>query len=171
MLGGAPPGGEVVSSPKSPTTISNAFPFPFSIPEPEPDRLLWSLFSSPASPEAISSLPHLDEQLALIENYFSYCHNQPYSLFHEGDFRERFRTGQLENYLILAVIANSARFADSDSSSRQYRKMASGFADAAWQGIITDCFLGTQKVELASVQTLTLLSIFDFTGSFTGNLG
>jgi hypothetical protein len=130
----------------------------------DPDSLLWNLFPPPPSTYSFCSLPSTDDQLVLVDHYFTYCHNQPYSILREMDFRNQFHEGKLESHLILAVIANSAKFTETNSPYLKYHKMASSFADAAWKAIVSECFLGPQKVEIVTVQTLTLLAIFDFTG-------
>lgn len=127
---------------------------------------LFSLFSLPMPMGKSESLPPYEEQLMLVDLYFLYFHNQPYSLFHESDFRIRFHTGTLPDYLLLAVMVNSFRFVNNSSTAQERLQIAATFADSAWQSISKDCFSGKDAVNLSIIQTLTLLCIFDFTGEF-----
>lgn len=110
------------------------------------------------------SLPSLQWQSILVDLYFSYCHNQPYSLFHENTFRHRFNTGALPPPLLLAVVANSSRFANHLPTDKSSPDVAAEFAAAAWNAISATCFAGTETVDITILQTLVLLCIFDFTG-------
>jgi len=108
-------------------------------------------------------LPPLHHQMILVDIYFSYCHGQPYSLFHENNFRERFNSGALAPALLLAVIANSCRFANHLPNHDEEFQDAGELAERAWSAISTNCLAGSGAVDLSVLQTLILLCIFDFT--------
>jgi hypothetical protein len=150
----------------------NADPYNVPLPlagieaSPNPSDPLSSLFSLPRPSNQIQPLPPYKEQLILVDLYFSYFHNQPYSLFHESDFRIRFHTGNIPDYLVLAVMVNSFRFMSYSSFSKERLETAATFADSAWQAISNKCFSGNGAVDLSIIQSLTLLCIFDFTSNF-----
>ncbi|KAL2846380.1 fungal-specific transcription factor domain-containing protein [Aspergillus pseudoustus] len=124
---------------------------------------LLSLLSLPKPSAQMHLLPAYDEQLILVDCYFSYFHSQPYSLFHESDFRIRFHTGNVPDHLLLAVMVNALRFVDNSTGIEERLQTAATFADSAWQAINKDCFSGKGVVDLPVIQTLILLCIFDVT--------
>ncbi|KEF59065.1 uncharacterized protein A1O9_03908 [Exophiala aquamarina CBS 119918] len=72
-----------------------------------------SNISSIQSPMLAASKPVLPPAHILLfaaDVYFKYCHNHPYSLFHEGRFRERLAAGEVPEYLVWAFLASSRRF-------------------------------------------------------------
>ncbi|KAJ5110309.1 hypothetical protein N7532_002954 [Penicillium argentinense] len=113
--------------------------------------------------KAQTSFPPFEVKLALIDLYFTHCHNNPYSLVHERQFRHNFHSGQLKNHLLLAVMASAARFADIAMLGRNPLEMAVYFADYAWQIASLDCFSGSMDTDIITVQTMALLALFDFT--------
>jgi len=127
----------------------------------------YSMLSLQERMKAQTSFPPFEVKLALIDLYFTHCHNNPYSLFHERQFRHNFHSGHLKNHLLLAVMASAARFADVAMLGRDALEMAVYFADCAWQTASLDCFSGSMDTDIITVQTITLLSLFDFTGQFT----
>jgi hypothetical protein len=48
----------------------------------------------------------------LVNIYFDYCHNQPYSFFHEGNFRSCISRQEIPDHLLLAIVATTLRFSD-----------------------------------------------------------
>ncbi|GAB1730511.1 hypothetical protein NU195Hw_g5995t1 [Hortaea werneckii] len=75
--------------------------------------------SSPA-PEQSESLQsqNLDVSdeivAALVDTFFGCCHNQPYSFFHEGAFRQHLAEKAIPMHLILAVMASAPGNHDTD---------------------------------------------------------
>ncbi|KAJ5263321.1 hypothetical protein N7478_010926 [Penicillium angulare] len=65
-------------------------------------QLSGSLFEDSGMPE--------DVFMAVIDAYYQYCHNQPYSFFHEENFRQRLRAQMLAKHLVLTVVATAVRF-------------------------------------------------------------
>lgn len=55
-------------------------------------------------------LPSAHILLFAADVYFRFCHNQPYSLFHEGRFRQRLIAGSVPDYLTWAFLASARRF-------------------------------------------------------------
>lgn len=102
--------------------------------------------------------------LETVDTYFSYCHNQPYSLFHEPSFRRDLSQGQVPAYLLLAMLASAVRFSENPFFSDK-DAIAQAYANKSWQSIVSSCFTLNKVDDIRIVQTLTLLSIFDFTGT------
>lgn len=128
------------------------------------DHTVWPFMPPLKADDTPQLLPSLDRQCILVDLYFTYCHNQPYSLFHENNFRERFTTGTLPHAVLLAVLANSLRFGNHLATTEASRQEAAGLADLAWHAIRGPCFSGTSTIDISILQALILLCIFDFTG-------
>ncbi|KAH6662904.1 fungal-specific transcription factor domain-containing protein [Plectosphaerella plurivora] len=99
---------------------------------------------------------------AIFRDYFTLAHNQPYSFFHETTFYTRYDVGLLPDHLVLAVLSHAMRFSDHIPRDRS-RQMSVLFANMAWKSIVHLYFQERVDADLAAVQTITLLSIFDFT--------
>ncbi|WQF90157.1 hypothetical protein CDEST_15171 [Colletotrichum destructivum] len=129
-----------------------------------------SLSPSVASKPRYSSLsqafPPRAVILGCVNNYFSHCHNQPYSFFHEASFRQSLESGVLPDHLVLAVLASSARFS-SDPYFSDPHESAAQFANLSWKAIVGSCLAHNQAAHVQTVQTITLLAIFDFTAGKT----
>lgn len=95
--------------------------------------------------------------------YFRYCHNQPYSLFHEESFRNRLVSNEVPQHLLFAFLASSVRYStdpyyeDKVSAISTYAVKAWKAMVLPWDGIGTD-------VGISIVQTILLLAIIDYTG-------
>lgn len=112
---------------------------------------------------AIAGIPD-EVLLAVVDTFFECCHNQPYSFFHEATFRGRLSERSLPSYLILAVMATATRFCLHPYFSGRTFESSVGFADQAWKSIVSNDFKAGSTTELATVQTMALLGLFDFTG-------
>jgi hypothetical protein len=99
----------------------------------------------------------------LIDSYFRFFHNQPYSFFDEQHFREQFQAGTLPPALQYTVSAIAYRFVDNSIIDRNPAQ-AQCYADMGWAAAMTECFNSEKGPDLVGVQALTLLAIFDFTG-------
>lgn len=130
------------------------------------DMLPWDLHVSQPLDDAVSSLLSTDQQYGLIDLYFSHCHNQPYGLFEEDSFRQRFLATKVPCHLLLAITALSSRFATQQALNANPVDLACRCADLAWQFISPSCFSGADSLDIGVMQTLTLLCIYDFTGTF-----
>lgn len=108
-----------------------------------------------------------DVLLALVDTFFGYCHNQPYSFFHEGMFRQRLAEKVLPTHLILAVMASAVRFCKHLQFPGNSTETAVTFADRAWRLILSEGLTGGRVTEVSAVQTIALLGLFDFTGMFS----
>lgn len=100
----------------------------------------------------------------VVNLYFSYSHNQPYSFFHEGNFRQRLTDGLLPDYLTFAILANAARFSTHTFFHGNPSSFAETYANRSWHAIVSNVFTRAEAPDFCTVQAITLLAIFDFTG-------
>ncbi|CAK1359061.1 unnamed protein product [Cercospora beticola] len=115
------------------------------------------------SPKGSYSLPSSSTFQSILDIYFTFCHNQPYSFFHASSLRQKHFDGQLPEYVICAILATSMRFATGLLASSDCRFSAEACADRAWQLLAPLCFGDLEHGDVSVVQAVTLLSIFDFT--------
>ena len=101
---------------------------------------------------------------AVVDTYFTFCHNQPYSFFHEGSFRHRLSTGSLPEYLILAVLAYGVRYCAHSYFANKSHEISVLYANQSWKSVVKNCFTANKAADLSIVQTVSLLALFDFTG-------
>jgi hypothetical protein len=101
---------------------------------------------------------------AIFHDYFKFCHNQPYSFFHEETFWKRLAENALPHYLILAIMANALRFSTLKGLRGDAASLAGTCANLSWKSIVSHYFQQRADADIKIVQTITLLSIFDFTG-------
>ncbi|KAK8093150.1 uncharacterized protein PG998_014551 [Apiospora kogelbergensis] len=101
--------------------------------------------------------------MAVIDSYFAYCQNQPYSFFHEQNFRQRLSKQAIPKHLVLAVIATAVRFCSHPYFASRELKMSIEYANKSWKLIVSDCFTVGKAAEVSVVQTIALLGLFDFT--------
>lgn len=144
--------------------------------EPQPKRRRTERSNSIRGVELASrvSMPASDELLpprgaleCVVDAYFVNLHNQPYSLFHEGGFRERLKSGALPDHLLLAVMASAVCFCQHPSLAADKSEAAIRYANKSWKAIISNYFTASKRADLFIVQTLALLALFDFTGNFS----
>lgn len=60
--------------------------------------------------EPYGSLPPIDHIRSAADLYFRYCHNQPYSLFHESSLRHKIEVGEVPTHLLFALLASTVRY-------------------------------------------------------------
>ena len=121
---------------------------------------------NPSNPVSFTELAPLPVILSVVDDYFHCCHNQPYSFFHEESFRHRLSNGFLPDHLLLAVLASAVRFSSHPFFNGKTHEVAVSYADKSWKSIVSSCFAREEGTDIMTVQTITLLSIFDFTGMF-----
>ncbi|KIW19925.1 hypothetical protein PV08_00500 [Exophiala spinifera] len=98
----------------------------------------------------------------LVDIYFELCHNRPYSFFHEDNFRRSLANHELPDHLLLAMVATTLRFSSDGQVSTKRQGLDAQAASSSWR-IIGDIYLAENNTDIHVVQTLALLSIFDFT--------
>ena len=102
--------------------------------------------------------------MSLVDVYFSRVHNQPYSFFHEQNFRRRLSENALPNYLVFAILASALRFSDDPFFDGAVHEAATFYARQSWKHIVMEWFATESDPDLFICQAITLLSIIDFTG-------
>ncbi|KEF63226.1 uncharacterized protein A1O9_01203 [Exophiala aquamarina CBS 119918] len=101
--------------------------------------------------------------LAVVDAFFIYCHNQPYSFFHEGNFRRGLSQGSLPEHLLLAVLASAVRFSRHAYFNGRWYQAAVGYANRSWKSVVSSCITVSRTADVSIVQTIALLALFDFT--------
>jgi hypothetical protein len=104
--------------------------------------------------------------LSLVDTYFSCVQNQPYTFFHEQNFRQRLNDGLLPDYLIFAVLASALRFSDDPYYHGAGLEATAVYAKESWKQIVSTWFATESDPDIYICQAITLLSIIDFTGKF-----
>ncbi|CZR31710.1 uncharacterized protein FPRO_02134 [Fusarium proliferatum ET1] len=104
-----------------------------------------------------------DVLMAVVDSYFTYCQNQPYSFFHEETFRQGLAQHVVPKHLVLAVMATAVRFCSHPYYSGRALEMSVEYANRSWKLIVSDCFTVGKVAEVSTVQTVALLGLFDFT--------
>lgn len=110
------------------------------------------------------SLASKEVLLAVVDAYFIYCHNQPYSFFNEGNFRRGLSQGSLPEHLLLAVLAYAVRFSGHAYFNGRWYEAAVGYANRSWKSVVSSCITVSRTADVSIVQTIALLALFDFTG-------
>lgn len=119
---------------------------------------------SSSQPYDSSSLPPKSSLATLIDTYFTYCHCQPYSYFHEPTFRQRFEHDALPTSVLLAVAATAYRFtSDSGTQDLSSSQAIKYYADASWTQIFQQSFSYDDEPDVTMVQTISMLAVIDFT--------
>jgi hypothetical protein len=100
----------------------------------------------------------------MIDNYFRFFHNQPYSFFDEDHLRQQFRAGLLPSAVQYAMFAIAFRFSQI-SLINENPGQAQCYADMGWSAAMAQCFGNDEGPDYRMVQALTLLAIYDFIGN------
>lgn len=100
----------------------------------------------------------------MIDNYFRFFHNQPYSFFDEDYFRQQFRAGLIPSAVQYAVFAIAFRFSQ-NSLINDNPGQAQCYANMGWSAAMAQCFGNEEGPDYRMVQALTLLAIYDFIGN------
>jgi len=102
--------------------------------------------------------------MSVVDAYFMFAQNQPYSFFHEGNFRRRLAQNALPDHLVLAVVASAVRFCHHPLLPADTHEVAVSYANKSWKSVISNCFSTSTAANVSIVQTIALLALFDFTG-------
>lgn len=102
---------------------------PASMPNPQPDDMF----------------PPIETLLFAADVFFRFCHNQPYSLFHEATFRQRLVSGELPSHLVWALLAAARRYSslpnlqlNDPDDAQLYAKKAWECMKLPWNGGVSD---------------------------------
>ncbi|KAJ4215041.1 hypothetical protein NW759_010070 [Fusarium solani] len=97
------------------------------------------------NPQPDDTFPPIETLLFAADVFFRFCHNQPYSLFHEATFRQRLVSGELRPHLVWALLAAARRYSSlpnlqlNDPDDAQfYAKKAWDCMKLPWSGGVSD---------------------------------
>ena len=98
----------------------------------------------------------------LLDAYFLHHHNQPYSFFHEEQLRQAIDLGIVPDHLISAIATVAVCFAANDDPQT---RAALAFSRSSWASIAQLGMDAEREFDIEVVQSLTLLAIFEYTGT------
>ncbi|KIW16515.1 hypothetical protein PV08_06570 [Exophiala spinifera] len=111
-----------------------------------------------------SQLPPEPVLRSLLDTFFRSCQNQPYVYFRQAVFYRRLEDKEYPDYLLLAMIALSARFSDEPFFESQQLAAVDFYGRTAWSEIFDQAFADdTQLLDIHMVQATNLLAVVDFT--------
>ncbi|KAL5381303.1 hypothetical protein DPSP01_007294 [Paraphaeosphaeria sporulosa] len=113
-----------------------------------------------------TALPSKDILRSTADLYFKFCHNQPYSLFHESSLRQRIELDEVPTHLLFALLASTVRYSD-DPYFEDKSAAVSAYASQSWKSIVMPWNGIQSEPELSIVQTILLLAIIDYTDGRT----
>lgn len=116
-----------------------------------------------------STFPPDSVTQSLVNTFFQWCHNQPYSYFHEGSFRQKLADGQLSKCVLLAVLASSLRFSEHEYYRENRSNAIEAYAREAWLSVLADHMTVEDSCNLEVAQATNILAIIDFTGECFDN--
>ncbi|KAF2114275.1 fungal-specific transcription factor domain-containing protein [Lophiotrema nucula] len=119
-----------------------------------------------ANSSPYTGLPPIEQIRNAVELYFKYCHNQPYSLFHENSLRNKVETDELPAHLQFALLASTVRYS-TDPFFEDKVAAVSAYASQSWKSIVMPWNGIQSENELTIVQTILLLAIIDYTDGRT----
>lgn len=122
--------------------------------------------SQPLQSTQYNRLPPLDTILGACDVYFRYCHNQPYSLFHEDSFRTKLSQGEVPTHLLYAFLASTIRYSE-DPYFHDKVAALTAYTAQSWKSIVMPWNGIQSDAELSIVQTILLLAIVDYTDGRT----
>ncbi|KIW81121.1 hypothetical protein Z517_04144 [Fonsecaea pedrosoi CBS 271.37] len=130
------------------------------------DRSLHSPSVGSTSPQSVQrrsfqELPPISVLENACNTFFQYCHNQPYTFFHEGNFRERLQQGTWPNYLLFAFLASALRYSTDPWFEGKHSDALEEYAAASWR-LIVGCGCAVEEgADTAVVQAISLLAVID----------
>ncbi|KAI1615945.1 fungal-specific transcription factor domain-containing protein [Exophiala viscosa] len=93
--------------------------------------------------------------------FFHYCHNQPYTFFHEGNSRQRLLNGAWPSYLLFAFLASAMRYSTDPWFDGKHAAALEEYASNSWKLIVTSGCAVEEGADTAVVQAISLLAIID----------
>ncbi|KAH7140254.1 fungal-specific transcription factor domain-containing protein [Dactylonectria estremocensis] len=120
---------------------STDMPIPVPIPEPQE-----------------TSLPPIHTLQSAADVYFRFCHNQPYSFFHEPTFRRRLASGKLPDHLAWALLSAVRRYSALPDLALRSEDDATVYATRAWECLeLPWAGAPSDEEAVAVVQTIILI--------------
>ena len=107
--------------------------------------------------------PPIETQLAAADVYFRYCHNQPYSLFHEESLRRKMAANEVPHHLLFAFLASAVRYSEDEYYEDKVAAIST-YAMQSWKAMVLPWNGIKNDAGIATVQTILLLAIIDYTG-------
>ncbi|KAH7064098.1 fungal-specific transcription factor domain-containing protein [Paraphoma chrysanthemicola] len=99
---------------------------------------------------------------SLADVYFSCCHRQPYSLFHEKTFRRNLTNAAVPSYLLLAFVATAVRFSKDPCFEGRQTECTDYYAKLAWSEIVQEAFSDSHSMNIGIVQASSMLGVIDY---------
>ncbi|KFX92665.1 hypothetical protein O988_07173 [Pseudogymnoascus sp. VKM F-3808] len=109
------------------------------------------------------ALPPPQVMSSVIDIYFNRVQNQPYSFFHEKNFRQRLKDDILPDHLKFAVLAAALRFSGDAYYNGEYLEATAAYARKSWTLLVEHWFAAEIDPDIYICQSVTLLAIIDFT--------
>ncbi|KAF4983687.1 hypothetical protein FDECE_17249 [Fusarium decemcellulare] len=103
--------------------------------------------------------PQMHTLLFAADVYFRFCHNQPYSLFHEQTFRRRLVDGTLPPYLLWALLSVARRYSTLPAFQLATADDALVYATRAWECIDLPWNGGTSPEDIIPVIQAIILIV------------
>lgn len=99
---------------------------------------------------------------SLADTYFRYCHQQPYSYFHEETFRRDLESRSLPSYLLLAFAATAVRFSSDRCFTGRQVEATDWYSRMAWSEIVEQSFSDAHSLNIRTVQAANMLGVADY---------
>lgn len=99
---------------------------------------------------------------SLADVYFSRCHRQLYSYFHEESFRKHLEDTTLPSYLLFTFVATAVRFSDEPCFASRQAEFTDAYARLAWSELMKEAFSEMHSMNLQMVQAASMLGIIDY---------
>ena len=102
---------------------------------------------------------------SLVDDYFLYCHNEPYALFHEPTFRQRLKRGEILEYLLLVFLASAVRYSTQPFFQGVQMEAIKEYSDRSWALVVKRWHEIDEETDLDVIRAILLHSVIDFTSA------
>ncbi|KAK0389172.1 hypothetical protein NLU13_2747 [Sarocladium strictum] len=113
--------------------------------------------------DSFETLPPRRVMQSLIDTYFMRVSDEPYSFFHEADFRQRFERNSLPDHLLFAISSIAVRFINHQYFSGRVHEASAAYSKQAWLLVLTDHLMVLNNITLQVIQTISILAAVDYT--------
>lgn len=100
----------------------------------------------------------------VLSHYFAFCNEQPFSFFNREALLKRHLDGQIPAALMLAILSSAICFATGEGVPAAPQRLARHLANEGWRLLAQPAKTDAPAEQLARLQALVLLAIFDFAG-------
>ncbi len=101
---------------------------------------------------------------SLADTYFRYCHQQPYTYFHESTFRQSLNDATLPSYLVFAFAATAVRYSNEPCFVGRRTEAMDCYSRLAWTEIMEQSFSDDHDPSISTVQAANMLGVVDYVG-------